>query len=189
MTGHLDIFNDRLLHGFTLAESAYMAMRALSWMTVVVGDPLYRPYASWQQPAEKQSVHPQNPWEIYHDFALQNAGKSSADYFGLAGQVASPAGNGPMIEDLGLIKKKAGDYDSAISSLQQARTIYKGRGDLLRASLEQAETLIQAGKKEEARTLVSNLSRTTPEGSARKLLQNWLTISFRPAPDDSALIR
>ena len=32
LTAHLDIFNDRLLHGFTLAESAYMSIRVLSWM-------------------------------------------------------------------------------------------------------------------------------------------------------------
>ena len=49
LTAHLDIFNDRLLHGFTFAESAYMATRVLSWMDVAVGDPLYRPYASWLQ--------------------------------------------------------------------------------------------------------------------------------------------
>jgi uncharacterized protein (TIGR03790 family) len=49
MTTHLDIMNDRLLHGFTFAESSYMATQALSWMTVMVGDPLYRPYASWLQ--------------------------------------------------------------------------------------------------------------------------------------------
>src|SRR5438874_4994630 len=49
LTPHLDIFNDRLLHGFTFAESAYMATRVLSWMSVMVGDPLYRPYAAWLQ--------------------------------------------------------------------------------------------------------------------------------------------
>ncbi len=49
LTSHLDIFNDRLLHGFTFAESAYMSMQGLSWMSVMVGDPLYRPYGSWLQ--------------------------------------------------------------------------------------------------------------------------------------------
>src|SRR5437016_3331000 len=38
LTSHLDIFNDRLLHGFTFAESAYMSIRALSWMSVMVCD-------------------------------------------------------------------------------------------------------------------------------------------------------
>ena len=43
LTSHLDILNDRLLHGLTFAESAYMSMQGLSWMSVMVGDPLYRP--------------------------------------------------------------------------------------------------------------------------------------------------
>ena len=30
--------------GYTWAESAYMSTRFLSWQTVVVGDPLYRPF-------------------------------------------------------------------------------------------------------------------------------------------------
>jgi uncharacterized protein (TIGR03790 family) len=47
LTTNLQIFNDRLVHGFTFAESAYMAQQALSWMSVMVGDPLYRPYVSW----------------------------------------------------------------------------------------------------------------------------------------------
>lgn len=44
-TPHIDVFVDRLLQHFTFAESAYMAQRGLSWMTVMVGDPLYRPFA------------------------------------------------------------------------------------------------------------------------------------------------
>lgn len=50
-TPHVDIFADRLLQHFTLAEAAYMSQKALSWMTVVVGDPLYRPFAVPLAPA------------------------------------------------------------------------------------------------------------------------------------------
>src|SRR5260370_31823307 len=49
LTAHLNIFNDHLLNGFTFAESAYSSIEVLSWMSVMVGDPLYRPYASWFQ--------------------------------------------------------------------------------------------------------------------------------------------
>ncbi|MEO8205950.1 MAG: TIGR03790 family protein [Chthoniobacterales bacterium] len=44
LTTELDVFQDRLQNGFTLAESAWMGTRALSWMNTVVGDPLYRPF-------------------------------------------------------------------------------------------------------------------------------------------------
>ena len=45
LTCHLNLFNQRLLEGFTLAEAAWAATPVLSWMQVVVGDPLYRPFA------------------------------------------------------------------------------------------------------------------------------------------------
>jgi uncharacterized protein (TIGR03790 family) len=43
---HLDIFTDRLVAGYTLSEAAWMSTPALSWMSVVIGDPLYRPFGT-----------------------------------------------------------------------------------------------------------------------------------------------
>ena len=40
-----DIFVDRLLDGYTVAEASWMSMPVLSWQGLVFGDPLYRPYA------------------------------------------------------------------------------------------------------------------------------------------------
>ena len=56
LTPMLDLFYDRLVNGLTFAESAYASLRAVSWMTTIVGDPLYRPFSldqisgntSWQ---------------------------------------------------------------------------------------------------------------------------------------------
>lgn len=182
MTAHLDILNDRLLHGFTLAESAYMATRALSWMTVVVGDPLYRPFGAWTDLSAKTSSHTRGPWEIAHAFALKNAGMEPVGYFKLARQTASRAANAPMLEDLGLVEKEAGDYDGAVSCLRQARTIYKGRGDLLRVALEQADTLLQAGKKDEALKLVRSLQSGNSEGASVALLQKIVDEIVPPPP-------
>ncbi|MEO6053508.1 MAG: TIGR03790 family protein, partial [Chthoniobacterales bacterium] len=44
LTTDLEVFQDRLESGFTLAESAWMGTRSLSWMNAVIGDPLYRPF-------------------------------------------------------------------------------------------------------------------------------------------------
>jgi len=41
---NLALFSDRLCRGFTLGESAYMALPVLSWQITVIGDPLYRPF-------------------------------------------------------------------------------------------------------------------------------------------------
>ena len=44
LTHHFDIFYDRLIKGYSLVEAAYMATPATSWQSVVLGDPLYRPF-------------------------------------------------------------------------------------------------------------------------------------------------
>ncbi len=185
MTAHLDIFNDRLLHGFTLAESAYMATRALSWMTVVVGDPLYRPYASWLQIDSQKSAARRSNWQIYHDFAVRNSAKEPGEYLKLARQVASRADNGPMIEDLGLMQGEAGDFAGALSYLKQARTIYTQRGDLLRVVLEEADTLIKAGEKKEALALVRGVLRMVPETPSSALLKKIEDELSPPTPTPS----
>jgi uncharacterized protein (TIGR03790 family) len=50
LTPHLDIFTRRLLDGDSFAEAAYACQLGLSWMTTVVGDPLYQPF---QKPIEE----------------------------------------------------------------------------------------------------------------------------------------
>ena len=179
MTAHLDIFNDRLLHGFTFAESAYMATRALSWMSVVVGDPLYRPFGAWSDlSARSTTTHSRGPWEMAHAFAAKNAGMEPVGYFKLARQAASRADNAPMLEDLGLAERESGDYDGAISCLRQARTIYKGRGDLLRVALEQSEILLRAAKKMKLSRSCAACSILHPTARPRALCRKWWMKSF-----------
>ncbi len=50
----LAVFTDRLCRGYSLAESAYLALPSLSWQMTVVGDPLYRPF---RYPLGKQLEH------------------------------------------------------------------------------------------------------------------------------------
>src|SRR5213082_3992044 len=89
LTAHLDIFNDRLLHGFTFAESAYMSVRALSWMSVMVGDPLYRPYASWLKiEATPDAAKSDTNWEMYHQFTVKNITRPAGEFRSLAWQAA-----------------------------------------------------------------------------------------------------
>lgn len=181
MTAHLDIFNDRLLRGFTFAESAYMATRGISWMNVVVGDPLYRPYLNWSQKGATRNSA-QNNWQMYHQFAFAHSDEDRAKYLADARGAASRAGNGPMIEDLALQQADAGDDNGAISYLQQARTIYKQRGDLLRVVLEEADTFIAAGRKKEALTLVRNVSRLLPDSPSAALLKKIEAQLSPPTP-------
>src|SRR4051812_13653920 len=105
LTAHLDLFNDRLLHGFTFAESAYMSEPALSWMSVMVGDPLYRPYGAWLQ--LEGNLKTTSDWSAYHDFAIKNGSLPPAEYRTAAKQFAARTRNAPMLEDLGLLETAA----------------------------------------------------------------------------------
>jgi len=170
LTAHLDIFNDRLLHGFTFAESAYMATRVLSWMDVAVGDPLYRPFASWLQLDAKRDNRKKTDWRMYHDFAVKNSSRTPADYLTQARTAASRTDNGPMIEDLGMIEKENGNYAAAVGYFRQARSIYKKSDDSLRALLEQADASMRSGDKQSALALINGAAKLLPEGPAAALL-------------------
>src|ERR1017187_9065556 len=172
ITAHLDLFNDRLLHGFTLAESAYASLPALSWMAVVVGDPLYRPYATWLQiDAARDSNKTAANWRMYHEFAIKYLPNSSSQYRLLARQAASRAKNCPMIEDLGLMEAGDGNFAGATSYFQQARTCYTARDDILRVVLEEADAWTKQNKPKRALDLVRSVLRIVSDAPATPLLR------------------
>ncbi len=43
---HFDVFYDRLMKGHCVAEAALMASPVTSWQCIILGDPLYRPFAA-----------------------------------------------------------------------------------------------------------------------------------------------
>ena len=160
LTTNISILNDRLLHGFTFAESAYMATPAVSWMQVMVGDPLYRPYASWLQIEPKAGpAKPASEWKMYHEFAIQNSSKPPSEFRTLARQVASRAKNGAMIEDLGLMEARDGKWAAATAHFQQARSIYTKREDILRAVLHEADGWAKQGKPKRGAEVVRSVLR------------------------------
>src|SRR6267143_1547739 len=171
-TAHLNIFNDRLLHGFTFAESAYSSIAVLSWMSVVVGDPLYRPYASWLQIDTGADSSGKDSWKMYHDFAVQNFGSASAQYRSLARQAGSRARNCPMIEDLGLMEVGDGNLAAATSYFGQARTCYSSRDDILRVVMEEADAWNKLKKPKRGIDLLRSALRVAGDAPAAPLLRN-----------------
>lgn len=169
LTAHLDIFNDRLLHGFTFAESAAMATPALSWMNVAIGDPLYRPFVSW---LSLDAKHDADSWRAYHDFASKNSARPPAEYRGGARQFALRTRNAPMIEDLGLIEMQDGNFAAATSLFSQARSLYTARDDILRAVLEESNGWLKQNKPKRALDLVRSVSRIVSDAPAAALLKH-----------------
>jgi len=172
LTPHLEILNDRLIHGFTFAESTYMSVPALSWMTVMVGDPLYRPYAGWLQIDTKREPEKYlSAWKIYHDFAIKNAARPATEYRTLARQAASRARNAPMIEDLGGMEAREEKFAEAAGYFQQARALYPKRDDILRVVLEEADALIKQEQPKRALALVRSVLHIASDAPAAALLK------------------
>jgi hypothetical protein len=119
LTAHLDIFQNRLMEGFTFAESAFMSMAALSWMNVALGDPLYRPYAVWRR-ISLEKTQP-NPWERYREIVQAFGGNILAAHPKLS-KAARESGNSLFLEALagrGRIVITAAD-----SAAQQYETVF-----------------------------------------------------------------
>lgn len=171
-TAHLDLFNDRLVHGFTFAESAYMATPVLSWMFVVVGDPLYRPYADWLTLDENRTERKTaSDWVEYHEFATKNRALSADEFRAAAKPFASRARNAPMLEDIGLLEMGAENYAGASGCFDLARTTYTHRDDILRTVLSEADALRRQNKAKNALDLIRTVLRVVPDAPASSLLR------------------
>ncbi|PYK72316.1 MAG: hypothetical protein DME44_04860 [Verrucomicrobia bacterium] len=170
LTAHLDILNDRLLHGFTFAESVSMSSRVLSWMGVALGDPLYRPYLNWTQIDSKTPPKSAAGWRAYHDFAIKNSKLEPSDYRTQARVAAARTRNGIMLEDIGLMEMRDAKFSNAIAALEQARGAYSKRDDIIRCVLEECDVFRKSGKPSRALDLVRRVLRIVPESPAAQLL-------------------
>jgi hypothetical protein len=186
LTVHLDILNDRLLHGFTFAESVYMSSRVLSWMGVAAGDPLYRPYFNWTQVEVKRaSSKSASVWRAYHEFASKNNG--APDFRPQARFLAGHTHNAPMMEDLALRELRENDFSTAVTELEQARAGYAKREDIVRCVLEECDALVRLGKPRTAIDLARNVLRIVPDSPAAPLLRK-VESDLAPKPSPSATL-
>lgn len=151
LTAHLDIFQNRLMKGFTFAESAFMAVGALSWMNVVVGDPLYRPYAVWQ----KLSLAGKQPtaWERYREIIRAAKGNILAAAPQLE-RAAQESGNSLFLESLAAAQADMDDSRTALETLQQALSIEKNPLVRFRLMLEKVGALRASGEGSAAAALI-----------------------------------
>ncbi len=151
LTANLDVFQDRLMTGFTLAESGYMAQKALSWMGIVVGDPLYRPYASWRDPRDTLS-HSPTSWEIYRRI-IQSSGGDVLKAAGTLRKESEQSSDSMFLEALGAAQANAGDFAAAIKSFREAGDLAKDPAVRFRIKYETVLSLLAMGRKTEAKAM------------------------------------
>jgi len=171
LTANLDIFQDRLMSGFTLAESGWMSQKALSWMGVVIGDPLYRPYASWRVPG---GIGPGNPWQTYRRIVLKASG-NAIQAAGDLRQAAGQSGDSLFVEALGNAQAGAGDWIGALESFGEAMKFAKDPAVRVRIDLESIQALLALGKKSDATALALAAPAGLPPGPRRDLFAKFST--------------
>src|SRR4029077_15974695 len=89
----------------------------------------------------------------------------------LAREMASRTGNGPMMEDVGVLEAGDGNFAAAVSAFEQARAFDSGRDDILRVVFEEASVLIKTDDRKRALDLVRSVLRIIPDAPASDLLR------------------
>lgn len=133
-TANLDIFQDRLMAGLSLAEAGWMSQRALSWMGIVVGDPLYRPYEAWNLFSDPRGRQP-NPFRLFRSITL--ASRSNILLAMLRIHEASrETGDSMFLEALGNAQMDAEHFAPALDSFRDALKLAKNPEVRSRLELE-----------------------------------------------------
>ncbi|HEY8901576.1 MAG TPA: TIGR03790 family protein [Chthoniobacterales bacterium] len=160
LTVHFDLLQDRLMNGLTLGEAAYASQRGLSWMGIVVGDPLYRPYGSWV--SVDSGTDSPNIWQQYRAAVLSAGGPlAAADALH---KLAETSGNSMPLEALGQAQAAAGKLDEGLATLDEAAAMTKSDTIRFRIALEQISLLRRADRQDAAITRVSTALKEFPSG-------------------------
>lgn len=185
LTPHLDIFNERLLNGFTLAESAYSSIKVLSWMNVVIGDPLYRPFGAAQRGSWNiRTPESAAPWLALQKELRKGARSGLAQKLYLA-KMARESRSGLNYEALGSLQSFYDEPREALSSLEAAGAVYEHPAEIFRTIIERIRILQSIGDKTAALKLIERtLQREQPPDRAKLL--NDLRNEVAPPPPSPA---
>lgn len=152
LTLHFDVFNQRLLEGFTVGEAAWNATPALSWMNVVLGDPLYRPFGKGI--GAKLGEGSDRDYALYQGMALRHAGETDAHIKTVLAELAEKRNSPQLLELTALLSALQSKLPEAIDLLEHAAFASREAADVLRLQLYRAELLRRTDKADDARRLL-----------------------------------
>ncbi len=134
-TPQIDIFNDRLLAGFTFAESAWMAQRATSWQTTMIGDPLYRPFKYINELDAKAASGEWDAFRAGTKIWFEKGRESGAASLRAS---AKRLRSGVISEGLGLLElTTANGNEAALTAFREARKAYTSPDDIVRSAIHE----------------------------------------------------
>lgn len=149
LTVHFDVLNQRLLEGYTLVEAAWNATPVLSWMNVVCGDPLYRPYA--KGPGTSMGEGRDRDYALYQGTSLRFPGEGSPELKQALTELAVTRNKPHILELTALLSASEGKNAEAIDLLEHALSLYVIATDKARAHLYQARLYLLENRPGEAK--------------------------------------
>ena len=155
LTIHFDKLTDRLLRGFTLAEASSMATPGVSWMTVMLGDPLYRPFAAdldlGTSDPEYRSIR-----RAMRDNPPMPGGNK--DLFSLLEKEAQAQKSGTIYETLAQIAQGSmpGDVPRITKYFKAASENYTQAADKIRIVLARVDYFVSTNQKDAAISLLKS---------------------------------
>lgn len=171
LTPHLDIFTRRLLDGDSFAEAAWASELGLSWMTTVVGDPLYRPF---QKPIEEAIAAPSSDahreWLLLQQIEQKLDNQPPTDAAALEAAFRVP-GAGPILaEHLGDLLLKLSDPASPSAARKAYESALKQSTepvDCIRVGLKLSRLETARGDNVDAQAELQSLRRSYPIDAVR----------------------
>ncbi|WP_343226030.1 TIGR03790 family protein [Luteolibacter marinus] len=178
-THHFDIFEARLMAGYTLVEAAYMALPVLSWQNVVLGDPLYRPYLHLDGTGEK--IDADRDYRAIR-LATLRWKDDPKQLESMLREAADRLKSGVLLEAIGLMEAEQDHGEAAALDFRKAKVYYEDKDDRLRMDLLVAAIDRKENRKEAAIKLLHGartLYHDLPEVDA---VNAWLNILDPPPP-------
>lgn len=175
-----DIFYDRLLKGYTVAEAALMATPWLSWQGVVLGDPLYRPY----EVLSRNGGDAGNLFVQWRQLIVQTGGNRKGMVDSVHRQLATPQGP-RLMEMLAWHLAGLGELDEAAECFGQVARRAQSERNRVRAALLQATLEFMDKDERYGRQLMQRLLEETPRSPFRPAVQKTAETfmsELRPAP-------
>ena len=147
LTPMLDLFHAHLILGMTFAESAYASLIGVSWMTTMIGDPLYRPFGNGQDPVAVSTA-----WDELRNLFDQDRSQP----INLVPDLNKRGPTNPLFfEVAGLVLEDRDESNAAIAAFESA---YRGYGENtpegFRAVLDEAALLQKLNRKSELASLI-----------------------------------
>lgn len=137
-------FYERLLAGDCVGEAALLASPTVSWQTIVLGDPLYRPFP------KGVTAKGDNPYAQWVEMHKRAAGDLTRLQASVNVKMRAGKDGGVYAEMFAWQCLEEKEFGKAVEYFRVAQAYYKSKSDKIRAQLMMLSALAADGEREDA---------------------------------------